>query len=79
MSIQRQARSLLQKVLSEDDALVTSVQELKQKYGNKGISLVISEFINRAPSFKGDSELAAEIGRMTADLEAALKQVSAQG
>lgn len=53
---------------------VTSIQEFKTKYGTKGWRLLVEEFINRAPTFRGDTVLAKGIGEMMADLESALKE-----
>lgn len=44
-------------------------------HGTRGLSILVKEFIQRAPEFKGDKELAAEIGKVIADLESALVQV----
>ena len=44
-------------------------------YGYSSLSLVVKEFIARAPEFKGDNELAAQLGVMLADLESALRSL----
>lgn len=51
---------------------VFNLSDFKKKYGTKTFGLVIGEFIKRAPSFRGDDALAAEIGEMLVDLETAL-------
>ena len=40
-----------------------------QKYGTKGPSLIISRFIELAPAFPQEIELARVIGEMISDLE----------
>lgn len=52
-----------------------TIEEFKKKYGERGVSLVVEEYINRAPPFKGDQVLAGELGEMMACLESVLKEV----
>lgn len=61
------------KYSSASDEPVTNVDELLKKYGYKTIPLLVEEFINRAPEFKGDLDLAALLGEAMADLESALR------
>jgi hypothetical protein len=51
---------------------VNSVEELISLYGTHGISLVVMEYVNRSPSFKGDIVLRYKLVSMLADLERAL-------
>lgn len=44
-----------------------------KKWGILGPGLLISEVIQRAPSYPGDAELAKKLGEMVADLEDALE------
>ncbi len=46
--------------------------EFLEKYGTHGWRLVIEQFIERAPEFKGDKEIAKIIGEIVADLESVL-------
>jgi hypothetical protein len=46
-----------------------------QKYGYRGLSVAVGEFIRRAPEFRGDQELAKVLGEMIADLESALQSI----
>lgn len=52
-----------------------TMQEYLTKYGYASLSRVIGEFILRAPEFKGDKQLAALLGEMSADLESALRSL----
>lgn len=52
-----------------------ALQEFVKKYGVKGLGLVMREFINRAPAFKGDAELASELGKMVGELEGIFEEV----
>lgn len=47
--------------------------EFLKKWGTHGWTLVIEEFIQRAPSFHGDLELAKTIGEIVADLQSVLE------
>jgi hypothetical protein len=52
-----------------------TIQQFVVEYGFKTPTLLIAMFIARAPRFEGDTELAAQLGRMVADLESALEEV----
>lgn len=52
---------------------VLNIRDFKEKYGVKGLTLIVGEFIGRAPDFPGAMELAEQLGYMMADLESALK------
>lgn len=54
---------------------VTTIEEFKRKWGTKSLGLLISRYIQDAPEFTGDGELAAHIGEAIADLEGALQTV----
>lgn len=56
-----------------DGSVVESIANFKKKHGHRYWKFAIEEFIRKAPEFCGDEKLAAEIGEMMADLEAALK------
>lgn len=47
-----------------------------ERYGYKGLTVAVSEFIARAPEFPGDVELAKVIGEMLGNLEVALREVN---
>lgn len=51
------------------------LQDFVKKYGTRGFGLVLREFIQRAPEFQGDAELAKELGTMMGELEAILDRV----
>ena len=48
--------------------------EFLEKYGTKGWILVIENFIQRAPEFHGDQDLAKCIGVIIADLKTVLQE-----
>ncbi len=50
-----------------------TMQEYLEKYGYRGLSIVVEEFIRRSPAFAGDIRLAEQLGIMLADLESALR------
>lgn len=52
-----------------------TIQDFKNKYGTMTFGLVIGKFIQNAPEFPGDIELAKELGQISADLESALEQI----
>jgi hypothetical protein len=52
-----------------------NIQEYLQLHGYRGLSLLVAKFIERAPAFPGDNELAREIGIVIGHLESALKQL----
>lgn len=56
------------------NSTINNLEEFKSKYGETGYSFIflIEEFIKRSPEFKGDTELAKEIGIAIADLQIAL-------
>jgi hypothetical protein len=56
----------------DEEIFVTTIQDFKRKYGTKGWQLVIEEIIRRAPAYPNDTQLAAELGRIVADLESIL-------
>lgn len=51
-----------------------TIQDFKERYGTRGGSLLIEEFIRRAPEFPGDAQLARILGTLCADLETMLKE-----
>lgn len=46
-----------------------TLQEYLAEHGKDKLTNLIEQFILEAPSFKGDCQLAGEIGRVMADLE----------
>lgn len=54
---------------------VISIQEFRKKYGAHGLQLrlLVEEYLDRAPYFRGQADLAEELGIAMADLESALK------
>lgn len=50
-----------------------TVADFVDRYGIRGLGLVVEEFIGRAPEFRGSDALARLIGGMVADLECALE------
>ena len=54
----------------------TSVERYLAAYGTCGMTLLVSQFVQRAPEFKGDQAIAAELGVAVAMLEAALNEVA---
>lgn len=53
-----------------------TIDEFVAKYGTETPSLLIERFILLAPEFKGDCELAHEIGKMLGDLQSVLNAVA---
>ena len=54
---------------------VSTIQDFIRKYGTDSLDLVVSEYIQRAPAFKGDAIIAVQIGEMMADLKTALRNL----
>ena len=52
------------------------IKEFVKKYGYNTPTLLIAQFIQKAPEFPGDKELAKGLGEMVADLEEALMKVA---
>lgn len=48
----------------------------KKEHGSRGLSLLIQEFIRKAPEFEGDMELAKKLGQVMGDLEYALDHLN---
>jgi len=51
------------------------MKEYLKTYGYHTLSILIAEFIERAPEFTGDKQLAKELGVVSADLESALRSL----
>lgn len=49
------------------------LHEYLMKYGYRGLSIMVTEFIIRSPEFQGKQELVLEIGTALSNLEHALK------
>lgn len=60
--------------LSDDDPM--TIERFAKRYGTKGLTLLIGEFIRRAPDFPGGEDLAKQLGTMLADLESALMDLT---
>lgn len=52
------------------------IYDFKKEHGSRGLSLLIQEFIRKAPEFEGDMELAKKLGRIVGDLEYALDHLN---
>lgn len=50
-----------------------NMQKFVEKYGWKGLSMMVEQLISRAPAFDGDGDLAEVLGACCSDLESALK------
>ncbi len=55
------------------------IKDFCRKYGYRGLSCVVEEFIRRAPGFPGDLELAEALGKILVDLESGLKNCRLHG
>lgn len=62
--------------LAADRRFVTTIDEFVEKYGTEGASLLVAAFIERAPAFADDVELAKQLGVMIGDLQSALENVA---
>lgn len=54
---------------------VTDIHEFRTKWGTKGAGLLIEAFVEKAPAFEGDSEIAKKLGEMIGDLQFALERL----
>lgn len=61
--------------LTPESHTVTDIASFKAKYGRsaKIFAILLSKFINNAPEFPGDAELAKGLGEAMADLQDALQ------
>lgn len=48
-------------------------EKFLKKWGTDGWRLLIAEFMQRAPEFPGDGDLANKLGEMVADLDSVLE------
>ena len=53
-----------------------TLEDFRKKYGRIGWQLPLKEFITRAPSFQGDTQLAQVLEEIMADLETALEEAN---
>lgn len=58
-------------------APIADIQEFRTKWGTLGPGLLVGKFIEMAPEFEGESELAKMIGEMMGDLQFALEHLKA--